>query len=235
MTLGGFIALGTFLAPLYLQNLRNQTPNQAGLTLLSISGMVMLVPPLISRLADRFGPIPFMVAGQACLAIGALVQLSFAPASPIWLVLLGLGLFGVGWGLQQATAATAAVAALPKSAAGVAIAALWTFWNVGSCVAMAIGGLIFEYRDRVSLDAAIARDGIALSGKDAELVRSLLSDPSGAHDVLSKLAPGTEAQVLPHFQDAFMAGYAGAMSYLLVACLLGTALVYLIGMRRADH
>jgi MFS family permease len=232
VSLGGFIALGTFLAPLYLQNLHNQTPIQTGLTLLSISGMVVLVPPLISRLAERFGPIPFVVAGQACLALGALVQLSFAPASPIWLVLFGLGLFGVGWGLQQATAATAA---LPKSAAGIAIAALGTFWNVGSCIAMAIGGLLFEYRDRASLDAAIARDNIALSHADAELVRSLLSDPSRAHDVLSKLAPGAEAKILPHFQEAFMAGYAGAIWYLLITCVLGSVLVYMTGMRRTDN
>ncbi len=234
LTLGGFIALGTFLAPLYLQNLRNETPLQAGMMLIAISCGIVVVPPLIGRLADKVGPIPFVVAGQASLALAALVQLSFAVASPLWFVLLGMGLFGLGWGLQQATTATAATGALPKEAAGLAISALWTFWNVGSCVAMAVGGLIFEYRDRATFDAAIARDHITLSAKDAELVRSLLSDPSQAHSVLSKLAPGAEAKILPHFQDAFMAGYAGAIWYLLIICVLGTALVYLIGMRRTE-
>jgi MFS family permease len=234
LSLGGFIALGTFLAPLYLQSLRNESPILTGLMLLAISGMVVLVPPLIGRHADRMGPLPFIIAGQACLALAALVQLNFATDSPIWFVLLGLGLFGVGWGLQQATTATAATAALPKASAGLAIAALWTFWNVGSCVAMAVGGLIFEYRDRESLDAAMARDKIVLSAKDTEAVRSLLSDPSGAQEILSKLSTGDETKILPHFQHAFMAGYSGAMYYLLIVCALGTVLVYLVGTRRGD-
>lgn len=93
--------------------------------------------------------------------------------------------------------------------------------------------MIFEYRDHASLSVAIARDNIPLSAQDAELVRSLMSDPSKAHDVLSKLPPATEAQVLPHFREAFAAGYAGAMWYLLITCTLGTVLVFWIGMRRS--
>ncbi len=234
LSLGGFIALGTFVAPLYLQNLRNETPLQAGLMLLAISGMVMVVPPAIGHLSDKLSPTPFVIAGQACLTLAALVQISFAATTPAWLVLVGLGLFGLGWGLQQATTATAATAALPKSAAGLAIGALWTFWNVGSCVAMAIGGMIFEYRDQATLSAAIARDHIPLSTADAELVRSLMSDPSKAHDVLSKLPPATESKVLPHFQEAFAAGYAGAMWYLLITCALGTVLVFFISLRHSS-
>ena len=81
------------------------------------------------------------------------------------------------------------------------------------------------------MNAALLRENITLTAKDQELVRSLLSDPSQAHFLLGQLIPGLEAKVLPMFQDAFMAGYSGAMGYLLVTCTLGAILVPLIARR----
>lgn len=234
LTLGGFIALGSFLPPLYLQTVRNEVPYIAGMMLLPISGLVVIVPPLIDKLVDSKGPMPFLVAGQLFLVFAALVQIFFEPASPALLVLFGLGLFGFGWGLQQATATLAGTMALPSSAAGLAIGVLYSIWNFGSCVGMAVGGLIFEETDRRTLNAALLRENITLSAKDQELVRSVLSDPSQAQQILGKLTPGLEAKILPIFKDAFMAGYSGAMWYLLITCAIGAILVPLIA-RRDKH
>jgi EmrB/QacA subfamily drug resistance transporter len=231
VSLGGFIALGSFLPPLYLQTVRNEAPYVAGLMLLPISSLVVIVPPLIAKLADREGPMPFLLAGQAALVVAALVQVFFEPVSPVWLVLVGLGLFGLGWGLQQATTAQAATAALPQEASGLAVGALYSIWNFGSCVGLAIGGLVFEELDNRSLAAALARETITLAAKDQELVRSVLSDPSQAHQILGKLAPGLEAKILPIFKDSFMAGYGGAMVYLVVVCAIGAVVVPLIARR----
>jgi predicted MFS family arabinose efflux permease len=228
LTLGGFIAVGNFMAPLYLQTVRNEAPYIAGLMLLPISSLVVIVPPLIGRLADRLGPMPFLAVGQIFLALAALVQIFFEPASPVWLVLIGLGLFGLGWGLQQATSAVAATSALPPASASVAIGVLYSIWNFDSSVGLAVGGLIFEELDRRALTSALAGENIALSEKNQELVRSLLSDPSQAQQVLGALAPGLEAKILPIFRDSFMAGYSGAMAYLLITCVLGAVLVPLI-------
>ena len=228
LTLGGFIAVGSFMAPLYLQTVRNEIPYVAGLMLLPISGLVVVIPPAIGKLADTRGPMPFIVAGQVLLAVAALVQMFFEPASPVWLVLAGLGLFGLGWGLQQATSAQAATGALPPAASGLVIGALYSIWNVGSSVGLSVAGLIFEELDRHSLDAALAQENIMLGAKDQTLVRSVLSDPSQAQQILGKLAPGLEAKILPIFRDSFMAGYSGAMGYLLVTCALGAILVPLI-------
>jgi EmrB/QacA subfamily drug resistance transporter len=228
LTLGGFIAVGSFMAPLYLQTVRNEVPFIAGMMLLPISSLVVIVPPLIGRLVDDTGPLPFLVAGQLCLALAALVQIYFEPASPVWIVLVGLGLFGFGWGLQQATSALAATSPFPPTSASLIIGILYSIWNFGSCVGLAVGGLIFEELDRRALTSALARENITLTGQDQELVRSLLSDPSQAQRVLHGLAPGLEAHILPIFRDSFMAGYSGAMWYLLLTCALGTVLVPLI-------
>lgn len=159
------------------------------------------------------------------------MQIFFAPASPVVFVLFGLGLFGFGWGLQQASSAVAATGALPPASAGLAIGVLYSVWNFGSSVGLAVGGLIFEELDRAHLNAAMLRENITLSHGDQELVRSVLSDPSQAQAILGKLTPGLEAKILPIFKDAFMAGYGGAMVYLLVTCALGAILVPLIARR----
>jgi len=233
LTLGGFIALGSFMAPLYLQTVRNEIPYVAGLMLLPISSLVVIIPPMIGKLVDRRGPMPFLVAGQIFLAIAALVQIFFEPASPVWLILVGLGLFGFGWGLQQATSALAATSAFPPASASLIIGVLYSIWNFGSSVGLAIGGLIFEELDRRSLTTAFAQHHIALSGQDQDLVRSLLSDPSQALQVLGKLAGGLEAEILPIFKGSFMVGYSGAMMYLLVTCALGAVLAPLIARKAA--
>ncbi len=51
------------------------------------------------------------IIDQVLLALAALVQIFFEPASPVWLVLVGLGLFGFGWGLRQASSVVAQFAA----------------------------------------------------------------------------------------------------------------------------
>lgn len=228
LTLGGFIAVGNFLAPQYLQTIRNEVPFVAGLMLLPISSLVVIVPPLIGKLADRRGPMLFLVSGQVFLALAALTQIFFEPASPVWLVVLGLAWFGFGWGLQQATSAMAATSSFPPAASGVAIGVLYSIWNFGSSVGLAVGGLIFEELDRRSLTSALTRVSVTLAVEDRELVHSLLSDPSQVHQLLSKLAPGLETRILPMFKDSFMAGYSGAMWYLFITCSVCAILAPLI-------
>ncbi len=233
LTLGGFIAIDSFMAPLYLQTVRNEIPYVAGLMLLPISSLVVIGPPMIGKLADRHGPMPFLVAGQIFLAIAALVQSFFEPASPVWLVLVGLGLFGFGWGLQQATSALAVTSPFPPASASLIIGVLYSVWNFGSCVGLAVGGLIFEELDHRSLTSALAQQDIVLNGQEQDLVKSVLSDPSQALQVLGKLTAGLEAEILPLFKDSFMVGYSGAMAYLFVTCALGAVLVPLIARRAA--
>ena len=118
LTLGGFIAVGSFMAPLYLQTVRNEIPYVAGLMLLPISGAGRDHTAGDRQARRHAGPDAVPRRGPGFLAIAALVQIFFEPASPVWLVLVGLGLFGFGWGLQQATSALAATVAPPAGRGG---------------------------------------------------------------------------------------------------------------------
>jgi hypothetical protein len=231
IAIGAFIALGFFLPPLYLQTVRNEIPYVAGLMLLPISTLVVIIPPLIGGLAEK-GPVPFIMTGLFVLVAAAFTQSFFEPDSPALFVLFGLGLFGLGWGLMQATSAFAATSAMPAAMSGFVIGMLYTVWNLGSSVGLAVGGLIFEERDKASLDTALAGLDVTLDAKDQDLIRSVLSDPSQVKKLLSELTPGLEDKVLPLFRDAFMAGYSGAMWFLFAVCLACAVLFALI-VRRA--
>ena len=228
ITLGGFITVGTFFAALYLQTVRNEPPLIAGLMLLPISALVVIVPPLIGKLVDDLGPMRFIFAGQVCLAVSALLQIFFLPNSPALFVIIGLGLFGLGWGLQQASSAVAATSPFAPERASLVIGVLYSVWNVGSGVGLAIAGTVFEILEKRALDASLAANGVSITGQDRHLVHSLLSDPSQARTALSSVSPGLEDKILPLFQDAFMTGYGGAMWYLLVTCATGAVLVAVI-------
>jgi hypothetical protein len=58
LTLGGFIAVGSFMAPLYLRTVRNELPYVAGLMVLPISSLAVIVPPVIGKLAATCYPTP---------------------------------------------------------------------------------------------------------------------------------------------------------------------------------
>ncbi|MEM7445722.1 MAG: MFS transporter [Pseudomonadota bacterium] len=218
--MGGFISLGTFLPPLFLVSVQNQPGYIAGLMLLSITAMVMIVPPLIGKSVDRRGPVPFVIAGQFAMVIAAVTQVYFVAASPAWFVILGLALFGLGWGLQQGSSLKAATMALPQEAAGVAVGTMWTVLNIAKTLTVAIGGLILTTTDHARLEASLAAANITLSDHQQHIIRSLLSDPSQAQQVLGELPADLDTEIAPLFHESFMAGYSGAMWFMAAVCAL---------------
>jgi len=229
--MGGFISLGTFLPPLYLISIQNQPGYVAGLMLLSITAFVMIVPPLVGNSVDRWGPVPFVIAGQFVMVVAAVTQVFFAANSPAWFILIGLGLFGLGWGLQQGSSPKAATMALPPASAGVAIGTMWTVLNIAKTLTVSIGGLILTTTDHARLDASLAAANITLSDHQQHIIRSLLSDPSQAQQILGDLPANLDTEITPLFHDSFMAGYSGAMWFMAAVCAFSFLGVVLLSLR----
>ncbi|MEM7445389.1 MAG: MFS transporter [Pseudomonadota bacterium] len=218
--IGGFIGIGSFLPPLFLMNIQGYEPYLAGLMLLPITGLVMILPPLVGRWVDSTGPLPFILAGQFVLILAALGQMLFVDTSPAWYVLVALGLFGLSWGLQQGSVASAVTMALPPKSSGIAIGSLWTFWNVGSTVTLSIGGMILNVIDHSRLQSLMAGANISLTDQQQHVIRSLLSDPSRAEQALSQLPSDIASEITPLFHQSFMDGYSGAMIFSAALCAL---------------
>jgi hypothetical protein len=130
---------------------------------------------------------------------------------------------GLGWGSIFGSGAFAAISSLPKELAGTATGALWTFQNLGGSIGLAVAGVIFRGREKISLDSGLTGAGIELNPEQQSFIGTMLSDPENARHVLSQFTDAMSGRILPIFENAFMKGYEAAFIFLL--CLSAGAFI----------
>ncbi len=126
---------GTFLVPVFLQNLRGQTAFQAGLILLPAALVTVVVLPFGGRLVDVIGAKWVIVMGAVVLAAANYLMSHLSLAVPFALLQLWLALRSVALGLSAQPAQVAAFAEIPREILSRASA----FYNVLTRVASAFG------------------------------------------------------------------------------------------------
>lgn len=136
--LGGFLFLNT----LYLQETRGLSALDAGLYTLPLAAANVLVSPLAGRLVGARGTrLPLQIAGAA-MALG-MVPLTWAGAdTPVWQLLVGYLVFGIGFGMVNTPITNTAVSGMPRERAGVAAAIASTSRQVGSALGVAVIGAV---------------------------------------------------------------------------------------------
>jgi Na+/melibiose symporter-like transporter len=138
----GALAGSMFYLGLYLQTVIGYSPFEAGLLLLPSTVVLLLLAPRIGRLADQFGPRPFLVAGPVLMAGGMLLWLRVDDRS-VWDGLFpGLVLYGLGLSMIVAPITAAALTTVSEDHAGVAAGVNSTFSRLGSLISIAVLGLV---------------------------------------------------------------------------------------------
>lgn len=133
MAFGGFLFINT----LYLQDVRDFSPVNAGLCMLPMAAMTVLISPITGRVVGSRGARWPLVVGGIGLGIGSLMLLSLtADTSLLWL-LVAYSIFGIGFGAVNPPITTIAVAGMPASQAGVAAAVASTSRQVGLTLGVA--------------------------------------------------------------------------------------------------
>ncbi|MDX6738775.1 MFS transporter [Actinocorallia sp. A-T 12471] len=139
-SLGGFMFVNT----LYLQEVRGFSALEAGLFMLPMALMTLIFAPVSGRLVGGHGPrLPLFVASVCFTLTGLLLALTTSPAGvPIWALLGGFLLFGIGFGTVNSPITDAAVSGMPREQAGVAGALASTSRQVGTAIGVAIIGSV---------------------------------------------------------------------------------------------
>ena len=134
----------TFLLSLDLQFTKGFSPEHAGLILIVQPAAMAVVSPLAGRLSDRIDPQIVASAGMACTALGLFLLAFLTESTPLWYMLVCLGVFGIGLGLFSSPNTNAIMSAVEKRYYGVASGMNGTVRLVGQMLSMGVAMMLFS-------------------------------------------------------------------------------------------
>ncbi|HWD81815.1 MAG TPA: DHA2 family efflux MFS transporter permease subunit [Kribbella sp.] len=130
-----------FFLSQYMQAELGSAPFKAGLQLLPWTATLFVVGPIAGRLVDRVGERPLVVIGMALQGAGMLWV--SRGATHYWELILPLVVTGAGVSLAMPAAQTAAMAALPREAVGIASGIYSMNRQLGGAAGVAVLGSVF--------------------------------------------------------------------------------------------
>jgi len=148
---------------LWLQSVLGLSAIKAGLVLLPCALAAFAVSAGIGRFLHRISPRALVGTGLLVIALGAGAQAVLRTNSSWAVQIPGLVLVGIGAGLAVASLSATAMAAVPRSQAGMAGGALNTFRQLGYAFGIAVLGEVF--RGQVAHVAGPALAGPLTSGE----------------------------------------------------------------------
>jgi EmrB/QacA subfamily drug resistance transporter len=218
-TVGVYFSLygSTFFLVIYVQNVMGYPALIAGLILAPLTLLLLLLSPLVGRLAGRRGSGVFMAAGGMLCALGLLALTRLEPGSSFWTGLLPpLLIFGLGLSCTVAPLTNTVVSSVPGGHAGLAAAFNNAVSRVAALLAIALLGIVVSLTFRSELEERVA--GLSLPAGAQAALQAAAESPTGAADVASLPA---EARVA--VDQAYTAAFRRAMLVAALAAALGGA------------
>ena len=147
MMLVGLAMFGVFLfVTLYMQNVLQYSPTQAGAAFLPMTILIVLLAPIAGKLSDRIGSRWLMAGGMTLVSLSLLLDTRLDAGSNFWDILPPLLVGGAGMGLAMTPTTAAAMGSVPMDKAGVGSAVLNSMRQVGGSLGIAIlGAIIASY------------------------------------------------------------------------------------------
>jgi EmrB/QacA subfamily drug resistance transporter len=145
------LAMFFFLA-LYMQNIKDYSPLQAGVRFLPSTVVIILVAPIAGRLTDRVGPRPLMTFGLLIVAASLFWQGHLAVDTSYGFLVGAFVLMGLGMGLVMSPMSTAGMNAVEPSKAGVASGILSMSRMVGGTFGVAAMGALITGLGKSKID-----------------------------------------------------------------------------------
>jgi EmrB/QacA subfamily drug resistance transporter len=131
-----------FLNALYLQEVREYSAFHTGLCTLPLPLAMMVTSPWSGHLVGRYGTRPSLYVAGTGFTLSTLLLTQLSVATPLSLLLVAYGLFGLGLGMVNPAISNNAVAGMPLAQAGVAAAIASTGRQVGAALGVAVAGTV---------------------------------------------------------------------------------------------
>jgi MFS family permease len=133
------------LLSLSFQLVRNQTPLQAGISILPFEISFLAFGPLSGTLSDRYGYSRFILTGLILGSVTLFLLSTTDASTPYSLLALYMALMGVGTGFFLAPNLRSVMGALPMQRRGVGSALVGLFLNVGLTVSLNFAIVVMSF------------------------------------------------------------------------------------------
>jgi EmrB/QacA subfamily drug resistance transporter len=206
---GALSAVALFFDPLYLQIIRNQSPQSTGFILFLIPAAVLCFAPLMGWLSSRHGIINTILFGLVSSFVAGLLHLFFNIATSYFYIGLAFICLGFMWAMGNTVPIMAAQTAVGTERAGAATGTMVTLFNMGGSIGLAIAVVVYNITALRSLQKLPADHSTKL-----HLLEKLISNPANALQmIMSKEMHG-------FFQEAFLQGFSGVMWFWLILSVI---------------
>jgi EmrB/QacA subfamily drug resistance transporter len=124
---------GTYLAPVFLQNIQGASALEAGLVLLPASLVMALFMPITGKLYDRIGPIWLILVGVLFIAVGTWAMGNLTVKTSHGYIMFWMTIRNIGISLSMMPATNVGMAIIPRELSGHASSVSnWTRQGLGS-------------------------------------------------------------------------------------------------------
>jgi EmrB/QacA subfamily drug resistance transporter len=131
-----------FLLSLYLQYIKDFSPESAGAILLAQPVMQALFSPASGRLSDRIEPRVVASAGMGITTVGLLMLIFLGDQTALWFIIASLLLLGFGFALFSSPNVNAIMGSVERRDYGVGSATLGTMRLTGQMLSLGIATMI---------------------------------------------------------------------------------------------
>ena len=141
-----------FLLSLYLQYIKEFSPQNAGLILISQPIMMTIFSPFAGWLSDRIEPRIVASIGMTFTVIGLFLLSFLGENTPLGFIIVNLMILGIGFGLFSSPNTNAVMSSVERRFYGVSAGTIGTMRLIGQMLSMGIATLIFTiYIGRVQI------------------------------------------------------------------------------------
>lgn len=202
---GGLMSVILFIDPLYLRLILNKTTWITGVLLFIMPLVVMTSSPVIGHMNEKKGPFKIMAYGAIFYCIAAISHAFFSANLNYFLLVPTFIIFGLGWAIVNQSPAVAIAQSVDKDHLSVAMGVLFSFYNIGAAVMLAIGVTLFHSQTMQNLLQGLSEKRIVVNATQQALLNSFVSQPNNMNHIIQQL--NFVGSDIPNtFNQAFMAG-----------------------------
>ena len=211
--------IGLFFLPLYLHTIANISVLNIGLILSSITVVYIVASMTLHRLEKACGLVNTLVFGIATGVISAVLDYYLTLSSSAYLVILPCVFIGLTWAVGNTLAVVAAHQAVTSDKMGVATGMVYTLFNIGGSIALALATVVFEAIEKAKFQVDLQHINLVLTANQQTMVQHALVNPLNSQALLQSFGL-TMTEVLTIVKHSFISGFYGAVTVMLGISLL---------------